>query len=78
MSTVGRPSSRVEKAKQRLVKRLAHEPGFVGAGVSTDQSGQEEIVVLVTDAKSPLMRKVPIEWEGIPVRTEVGGTPKKF
>jgi hypothetical protein len=73
-----RPSSRVEKAKQRLIKLLANEPGFVGAGVSTDQSGQEEIVVLVTDAKSPLMSKVPGEWEGIPVRTEVGGTPKKF
>ena len=75
---VERPSLRVQKAKQRLVERLSGEPGFVGAGVSARGPGQYEIIVLVTDATSPVMAKVPSEWEGIPVRTEVGGIPKKF
>lgn len=75
---VKRPLSRVEKAKRRLVKQLAAEPGFVGVGVAVGMAGQYEILVLVTDATSPVLAKVPSEWEGIPVRTEVGGIPKKF
>jgi len=75
---VARPSSRIQKAKQALVKVLSAEPGFVGAGVSVGMSGQYEIVVMVMDATSPVLAKVPSEWEGIPVRTQIGGTPKKF
>jgi len=71
-------SSRTQKAKQRLVKLLAAEPGFVGAGVSVGMSGQDEIIVLVAGANSPVLAKVPREWEGILVRTEVSGIPKKF
>ena len=78
LSGVKRPSARVENAKRRLAKRLAAEPGFVGVGVSVGMAGQYEMIVLVTDATSPVVAKVPSEWEGIPVRTEVGGIPKKF
>lgn len=73
-----RPSSRIQRAKETLVKLLAAEPGFVGAGVSLRMSGEYEIVVLVNDADSAVLAKVPSEWEGIPVRTQVGGIPKKF
>lgn len=70
--------SQVQKAKQSLVKRLVAEPGFVGAGVSTGVSGEFVIIVLVEESTSPVLAKVPKEWQGIPVRTEVGGTPRKF
>ena len=73
-----RTSSQVEKAKRKLVKLLAGEPGFVGAGISMGASGQYEIVVLVKEASSPVVDKAPSEGEGIPVRTQVGGAPRKF
>lgn len=73
-----RTSSQVERAKRKLVKLLEGEPGFVGAGISMGTSGQYEIVVLVKDASSPVVEKAPSEWEGILVRTQVGGIPKKF
>lgn len=72
------PPSRVQKARQALVRLLSDEPGFVGAGVSVGISGQYEIIVLVEDAKSPVLAKVPSEWEGVLVRREIGGVPRKF
>lgn len=75
---VKRPSPRLEQAKQRLIQRLAAEPGFVGVGVSVGRAGEYEMIVLVTDAASPVLAKVPSDWEGIRVRTAVGGIPKKF
>lgn len=69
---------KIEKAKKRLVNLLAREPGFVGAGVSADQSGQYEITVIVVESASPVLTKVPTVWEGFPVRTQIGGIPKKF
>ena len=73
-----RPSARAEEAKRRLVRLLAAEPGFVGAGISASSSGELEITVLVVDRASPVVAKIPSEWEGIPVRTSVGGTPRKL
>ncbi len=73
-----RPPARIESAKRSLVKRLAGEEGFVGAGVSTDSSGQYEIVVLVMEQTSPVLAKVPAEWEGFRVRAQAGGVPRKF
>ncbi len=70
--------ARVRQAKRTLAERLAAEPGFVGAGISTGRSGGYEIVVLVSDAACPALAKVPDQWEGIPVRAEVSGTPRKF
>jgi len=61
-----------------LTKLLAAEPGFVGAGVSAGLAGQYEIIVLVTDDSSPVLAKVPNEWEGISIRTQIGGVPQKF
>ena len=60
------------------MKLLSAEPGFIGAGVSAGITGQYEIIVLVEDAKSPVLAKVPSEWEGIPVKTEIAGVPRKF
>jgi len=71
-------SAPVEKAKRKLVKLLKGEPGFVGAGVALGATGQYEIIVLVKDATSPVVSKTPSEWEGIPVRTQIGGAPKKL
>ncbi len=73
-----RPPARVQKAKRALERRLASEPGFVGAGVTTGGSGGYEIVVLVVEHTSPVLTKVPPQWDGIPVRTQVSGVPKKF
>ena len=73
-----RPPARVQKAKRTLAERLASEPGFVGAGVTTGGSGKYEIVVLVVKRTSPVLTKVPPQWEGIPVRTRVSGIPRKF
>ena len=73
-----RAPSQVERAKRAVIQMLAGEAGFVGAGVSKNASGQVEILVLVTDDQSPVLSKVPSEWEGIPVRTQIGGVPKKL
>ena len=73
-----RPPARVQKAKRSLVKELSGRPGFVGAGVSVRSSGHYEIVVMVIEKPSAILADVPREWEGIPVRTQVGGVPKKF
>lgn len=70
--------ARAQRAKRRLVKLLAGEPGFVGAGISAGTSGECEITVLVVDAASPVVAKIPTDWEGIPVRTKVGGIPRKL
>jgi hypothetical protein len=67
-----------EKAKRSLVKRLSGEPGFVGAGISAHTSGRYELVVMVTEARSPILTKVPREWAGFVVRTRIGGAPRKF
>ena len=73
-----RPPARIQKAKRSLVKELAGKPGFVGAGVSVDSSGDYEIVVLIVERTSRILAYVPEEWEGIPVKTKVGGVPRKF
>lgn len=73
-----RPPSRIQKAKRSLVRELSGKPGFVGAGVSLGSSGNYEIVVMVMEKTSTILADVPGEWEGIPVRTQVGGAPKKF
>ena len=73
-----RASSQAQRAKVTLGKLLAAEPGFVGVGLSAGTAGQYEIIVLVMDAESPVLTKVPSQWEGMPVRTQVGGRPRKF
>lgn len=69
---------KAQRAKEALVKRLADQPGFVGVGISQNAAGQYEIVVMVVEQTSPVMTKVPQRWQGIPVRTQVGGVPRKF
>lgn len=73
-----RKPSRLEKAKRMVVALLKDEPGFVGAGISMGTSGQYEIIVLVKDESSPVVEKAPRECEGIPVRTQISGAPRKF
>lgn len=73
-----RPPARIQRAKRSLVKRLSGKAGFVGAGVSLSPSGYYELVVVVVEEASPILADVPREWEGIPVRTQIGGTPRKF
>lgn len=73
-----RPPARVQRAKRALVKQLADEPGFVGAGISMRAPGQYEIVVMVGGHTSSVLAKVPRSWQGIPVRTQVSGVPRKF
>lgn len=70
--------ARMVKAKQSLARRLAGEPGFVGAGVAADPAGQPEIVILVAARGSPVLAKVPDRWQGIPVRVQVTGAARKF
>ncbi len=69
---------KVQRAKQTLVRRLATVPGFVGAGIAKRPSGQYEIVVMVVDQTSPVRAKVPDTLQGIRVRTQVSGVPRKF
>jgi hypothetical protein len=73
-----RASARVQKAKRSLVKELSGKPGFVGAGVAVGSSGGYEIVVMVVERGSPVVDDVPRQWQGIPVRTLIGGSPRKF
>jgi hypothetical protein len=68
----------VLKAKRSLVKELSGKPGFVGAGVAQASAGHYEIVVMVVAKTATVLAEVPGQWEGVPVRTEVGGAPKKF
>ena len=69
-------SARARKAKSALEKQLSADDGFIGAGLSRTESGDDEIVVLVRDAESTAA--VPGEYNGIPVRTEVVGRARKF
>ncbi len=73
-----RMPSQAEKAKRMVVELLKDEPGFVGAGISRGTSGHHEIIVLVKDKSSPVLEKAPGECEGIPVRIQIAGAPKKF
>ncbi len=73
-----RPPAHIQRAKRSLVKQLSGKPGFVGAGVSVSAAGQFELVVMVVEAASPILPDVPREWEGIPVRTKIGGAPRKY
>lgn len=77
MAKPERKSARARKAKAAVVNRLSAEDGFVGAGLSRTESGDDEIVVMVRDAGSPAATNAPCECEGIPVRTEVVGQPRK-
>ena len=71
-------SSQLQKAKRGLSKFLREEQGFVGVGVSLGSAGLPEIVVFVAEATSPVLAKVPSEWQGLAVRTEVSGFPIKY
>jgi hypothetical protein len=71
------PSFRIRQAKTALGKQLATEDGFVGVGLAAGTKGGYEIVVMVMEANSPVLAKIPTEWAGIPVRAQVGGIPKK-
>lgn len=68
----------LQRAKAALAKRLADQPGFVGIGISRNEAGQYEIIVMVVEQTSAVRTKVPSRWQGIPVRTQVGGVPRKF
>lgn len=70
--------SQIGKAKQELIKLLARDEGFVGAGVTSTKAGHWEIVVLVRDSESPVAAHVPKFWKGFPVRTQRSGAPRKF
>lgn len=71
-------SSELQKAKRGLSKFLREEQGFVGVGISFGSTGQQEIVVFVAESTSPVLAKVPTEWQGLAVRTEVSGFPRKY
>jgi hypothetical protein len=71
-------SPELQKAKRGLAKYLREEHGFVGVGLSLGSVGGPEIVVFVADAASPVLAKVPTEWQGLAVRTEVSGLPRKY
>jgi len=71
-------SSELQKAKRGLAKFLKEEHGFVGVGLSLGSTGQQEIVVFVAEETSPVLAKVPTEWQGLAVRTEVSGFPRKY
>lgn len=73
-----RPPARIQKAKRSLMKELSGKPGFIGAGVAVDASGDFELIVLVVEKTTRILAYVPEEWEGIPVRTKIGGAPRKF
>jgi len=51
---------------------------LVGVGVSLGSAGQPEIVVFVAETTSRVLAKVPTEWQGLAVRTEVSGFPRKY
>ena len=69
---------KVQRAKEALVRVLSAEKGFVGAGITKRGSGRYEIVVMVVESASPVRAKVPHTWQGVPVRLQVSGVPRKF
>ena len=71
-------AARVHTAKLALERRLSSEDGFVGAGLSRTEAGDDEIVVLVRDAESAAAANTPGECDGVPVRTQVVGAPRKL
>ena len=77
-------SSKVQRAKQALEKRLSSVGGFVGTGLTELPSGEPAILVLVTAAdcaaakECAALMEAPRTWQGIPVRTEVIGVPRRL
>jgi hypothetical protein len=71
-------SARARKARTALERQLSADDGFIGAGLSRTESGDDEIVVLVRDAESTAAANAPGEYDGVPVRTEIVGRARKF
>ena len=71
-------SSRVvNAAKGKLIKALQSEPGFVGAGIGKDSDGTPVVVALVETNIVQSRLNIPSELDGVPVRVEVVGRPRK-
>ena len=73
-----RPPASVRLARASLAKRLQREEGYVGAGLSAGDDGRYEILVLVEHANCAASRKAPSEWQGVRVRVEVSGVPRRL
>jgi hypothetical protein len=82
--TAQRATVKINRAKQALEKRLSPLDGFVGTGVTSLPSGEPAILVLVAASQCAAVREcavlteAPRRWQGIPVRTEVVGVPRKL
>jgi hypothetical protein len=79
-----RSTAKINRAKQTLEKRLLPFSGFLGTGLTALPSGEPAILVLVNSAECAAVKEcaalteAPRTWEGIPVRTEVVGAPRKL
>jgi hypothetical protein len=71
-------SLEIRKAKRELATQLRSEPGFVGVGVASDESGHPAIIVFVEQRESPVLKQVPSSWKGYAVRAEISGRPRKL
>ncbi len=63
--------SRVVEIKNRCEPRLLAIDGVRGVGIGTGDLGDEVILVYVLD--NATKRRVPLDVEGVPVRTVVSG-----
>jgi hypothetical protein len=82
-------STKLQRARAALEKRLAPLRGFVGTGVTSLPSGEPAILVLVTTSRSPADKEcaaltagaeavdAPRTWHGVPVLTEAVGAPRR-
>jgi hypothetical protein len=69
--------TRANRAKRRLMKQLGTEDGLIGLGIQERAPDCLEIVAHVSSEGCAVRKRIPMEWEGFPVRVIVTGLPSK-
>lgn len=67
----------VATAKKTLYRELRQYPEVNGAAIKT-KGGSEFIVIFLTKRSTSILQKIPDEYQGIPVKTEIKGEIEAF
>jgi hypothetical protein len=69
----------IEQVKARHELDLLRIEGVQGVGVGLDEKGQQEVIKVYVNKKTPLLQqRIPSEIEGFPVDVEVSGEFRAF
>ena len=65
----------IEEVKERNANQLLNRPEVVSVGVGLDQDGGKVIVIGLDRDRPEILKELPSEIEGYPVRVEIIGVP---